>query len=182
MSILRILSGLGVVFLLHATCLADFVYEGMNYPAGSQLVQQSGGEGFNGGWYAGGFNAATNNFTINSTSLSYSNLVVAQGSALTTAGSNINGVARNVPSTLLDPGTHYLSFLINRMSTAGNFGGLYLMEVYRTYSSESLGRTVFGRWKTEGVQAWWLHRTLARTSTKQRCLSSKWSCQARRMK
>lgn len=113
---------------LIANAKADFVYDGFDYAPGGQLLQQSGGVGFNGDWYATGFGINRTNFGVNPSSLDNTNLAVSGGSVSAPSG-NINGIGRNLPTSLLENGTHYLSFVIRRNNTLGDFGGfggLYL--------------------------------------------------------
>ena len=124
-----------VALLTASTAQASPVYEGFDYPAGSTLVGQNGGNGFAGGWISGGFNANPandNDYVISSGSLSSPNLLTSGNRVSTGPHGTISGLTRNLASPLGTPGTTaYLSVLLRPDGTIGagvfnGFFGIYL--------------------------------------------------------
>jgi hypothetical protein len=108
-------------------------YEGFNYgPAGSDLLGDNGGFGFNGAWTSGGVNATVhNNYDLASGSLLYPNLQTYGNSILTAATQSIAGIERNLNTVFGDGQTVYFSFLVQPQGTLGDgafngFFGVYL--------------------------------------------------------
>jgi autotransporter-associated beta strand protein len=109
---------------------APIAYDGFDYPAGSSLVGQDGGQGFAGPWYQGGANVSQSVNLLASGSLSSSSLATAGNQVTTAATSGINGVERDFASPI-SSGTIYLSFLLQPEGTLGQgneggFLGVYL--------------------------------------------------------
>ena len=92
------------VFFVLATVLAQpargalIAYDGFNYPAGSSLAGQNGGQGFSGAWYVGGYNVYQSVSVVTTGSLAYSSLATTGDQATTVATSPLNGVERNLSS------------------------------------------------------------------------------------
>jgi streptogramin lyase len=110
----------------HGTTIA---YDGFNYPAGSSLAGQNGGQGFSGAWYQGGFNVSTSAGTLESGSLAYSPLATTGNQLTIPAKGNLNGLERNFASSI-SSGTVYISYALcpegGFYGIASGCNGIYL--------------------------------------------------------
>jgi hypothetical protein len=103
---------------------APMIYEGFDYPAGSPILNQTGGTGWTGGWgeYGQGYSPSV----IVANSLAYGNLTVS-GNALELTGYNPVGEDRAPASPVgTDGQVLYVSALMEPLAvTGGNLGGSY---------------------------------------------------------
>jgi hypothetical protein len=105
-------------------------YDGFNYtPAGSNLLGNAGGFGFNTPWRAGGFNASNNvNYDVQNGSLSFGPLLTTGNRVQSQAVGAIAGLTRDFSTPLGTPGTtSYASFLLRPEGTlhGGAFNGFF---------------------------------------------------------
>jgi hypothetical protein len=105
-------------------------YDGFDYgPAGSDLLGNAGGVGFNTAWRPGGFNASINtNYDIQSGSLSFGSLLTSGNQVQTSAVGAIAGLTRDFSTPLGTPGTtRYVSFLLRPEGTlhGGDSNGFF---------------------------------------------------------
>ena len=148
MSLTRTVLNLSVLASVVATAVcapsahgAPIAYDGFDYPAGSSLVGQDGGQGFAGPWYQGGYNVSQSVNLLASGSLSYSSLATAGNQVTTAATSGINGVERDFASPV-SSGTIYLSFLLCPEGTLGqgNEGGFFGVYLHGSSNDLFVGR------------------------------------------
>jgi autotransporter-associated beta strand protein len=120
---------------------APIAYDGFDYPAGSSLAGQNGGQGFAGAWYTGGYNVSQSASVLASGSLSYPSLATAGNQVTTVAPSSINGVERDFASPI-SSGTIYLSFLLCPEGTLdqGNSTGFFGVYLHGSSNDLFVGR------------------------------------------
>lgn len=114
-------------------------YEGFGYPDAALLAGQSGGSGFNGGWFAGNPLA-----TITANGLAWGALATTAGAATASAKPNPTGADITFEQRLLAAGFGadgtelYLSFLLRPEDGAGFYGGLNVGNLFIGKSGTTL--------------------------------------------